>query len=191
MSATSLKIKARRIAASDIDDVASLLARGFRRRPRQSWLRALERLSVHPTPAGFPKYGFLLESDGTRVGVILLIFSMIGAGGGCTPRCNISSWYVEPAFRSTRHFISQALKDKTATYLNISPGSHIQPVIEAQGFTRYSNGQFTAFPALFRMPNERPGTVLETDLNQPGAAFEPFERELLLKHSEYACISLW
>jgi hypothetical protein len=132
-----------------------------------------------------------LESDGTPVGVILLIFSMIGAGGGCTPRCNISSWYVEPAFRSTRHFISQALKDKTATYLNISPASHVQPVIEAQGFTRYSNGQFIAFPALFRKPNEGPRTVLETDVNQPGAAFKLFEQELLLKHSEYGCISLW
>jgi len=74
---------------------------------------------------------------------------------------------------------------------NISPASHVQPVIEAQGFTRYSNGQFIAFPALFRKPNEGPGTVLETDVNQPGAPFELFEQELLLKHSEYGCISLW
>jgi hypothetical protein len=117
---------------------------------------------------------------------------MIGAGGGGTPRCNVSSWYVEPAFRSYAPlFISQALKDKTATYLNISPAAHVQPVIEAQGFTRYSSGQFVTFPTLFQVPDDNSRTVLETDVNQPGAAFEPFERELLLKHSEYGCIGLW
>jgi hypothetical protein len=83
------------------------------------------------------------------------------------------------------------LKDKTATYLNISPASHVQPIIKAQGFTRYSSGQFVTFPTLSRMPNDNPRTVLGTDVNRPGAAFEPFERELLLRHSEYGCISLW
>jgi len=30
--------------------------------------------------------------------VILLIFSSVPAGAGITIRCNVSSWYVEPAF---------------------------------------------------------------------------------------------
>jgi hypothetical protein len=191
-SSSSSTIRARKITASDIESIASLLARGFKRRPRQYWLRALERLSVHPTPTGFPKYGYLLECDGVPVGVILLIFSMIPGGDVPMPRCNVSSWYVEPAFRGYAPlFISQALKDKTATYLNISPASHVQPIIKAQGFTRYSSGQFVTFPTLSRMPNDNPRTVLGTDVNRPGAAFEPFERELLLRHSEYGCISLW
>jgi hypothetical protein len=152
---------------------------------------ALDRLSAHPTPANFPKYGYLMENDGALVGVILLIFSRIQTGDACTPRCNVSSWYVEPAYRSYAPLlISQALKNKNVTYLNISPASHVQRVIEAQGFTRYSSGQFVTFPTPFRVPSDNPGTVLGVD-GDPGAPFEPFERELLLKHSEYGCMSLW
>ena len=190
-SSTSSTIRARKITASDIEGVASLLARGFKRRPRQYWLRALERLSAHPTPIGFPRYGFLLESDGAPVGVILLIFSMISAGDVRKPRCNVSSWYVEPAYRGYASLlISKALKDKSVTYLNISPASHVQRIIEAQGFTRYNGGQFVIFPTLARVPSNNTGTVHEVDVD-PSARFEPFERELLLKHSEYGCMSLW
>jgi hypothetical protein len=190
VSTHSPTIRARRITASDIDSVATLLARGFRRRTRQYWLAGLDRLSAHPTPESFPKYGYLLESDGVPVGVILLIFSIIQTGN-VSPRCNVSSWYVEPAFRSYAPLlISQALKNKNVTYLNISPASHVQRVIEAQGFARYATGQFVALPNLFRVPGDNPATVLGVDMD-PGAFFEPFERELLLKHSEYGCLSLW
>jgi hypothetical protein len=191
VSISSPTIRARRIAASDIDDVATLLAKGFRRRPRHYWLTALDRLSAHPTPAGLPKYGYLLQSDGVPVGVILLIFSIIKAGDVRAPRCNVSSWYVEPAYRGYASLlISRALKDKSVTYLNISPASHVQRIIEAQGFTRYNGGQFVTFPTLVRVPSNNAGTVLGVDAD-PGAPFEPFERDLLLKHSEYGCMSLW
>jgi hypothetical protein len=191
VSTSSPTIRARRITASDIGDVAALLARGFRRRPRHYWLTALDRLSVHPTPTGFPKYGYLLQSDGVPVGVILLIFSTIKAGEECAPRCNVSSWYVEPAFRGYAPLlISQALKDKSVTYFNISPASHVQRIIQAQGFTRYNGGQFVAFPTLVRIPSNNAATVLGVDAD-PDAPFEPFERDLLLKHSEYGCMSLW
>jgi hypothetical protein len=164
---------------------------GFRRRSRHYWLAALDRLSAHPTPTGFPKYGYLLESDAVPVGVILLIFSVIKAGEACMPRCNVSSWYVDPAYRGYASLlISQALKDKSLTYFNISPASHVQRIIEAQGFERYNGGQFVTFPTLVRFPRDNRGTVHGVD-EEPGAPFEPYERDLLLKHSEYGCISLW
>ena len=75
-----------------------------------------------------PKFGYLLESGGDLVGVILLIFSSIPGQDTSKIRCNVSSWYVEPAFRSHASLlISQAIKHKNVTYVNISPAMHTQP----------------------------------------------------------------
>jgi hypothetical protein len=191
VSASLPKIRARQITKSDFESVAALLARGFKRRTRHYWLRALDRLATRQTPEGFPRYGYLIEDDGLPVGVILLIFSRIQTGDACTPRCNVSSWYVEPAYRSyATLLISHALKNKNMTYLNISPASHVQRIIEAQGFTLYSGGQFVTVPTLCRAPGHRQGTLLGVDVH-PDAPFEPFERDLLLTHSQYGCMSVW
>jgi hypothetical protein len=172
--------------------VADLLAKGFRRRSRQYWLQGLERLAKHPTPTGRPKYGLLLEADGSIVGVILLIFTTIDIGTERVTRCNVSSWYVEPAYRShATLFISQAVKrEQDVTYLNISPARHVQPIIEAQGFLRYSQGQFLALPVLSGGSNRANVRVFNAN-KCPDVNFEPFERDLLLSHIEYGCVGAW
>jgi hypothetical protein len=191
VSAALPKIRTRLITDSDIEAVASLLSKGFKRRSRQYWLRALDRLAKHPTPTGFPKYGYLMEGDCAPVGVVLLIFSRVQRDGTFKVRCNVSSWYVEPAYRSFATFlVLHALSNKSVTYLNISPAPHVQRIIEAQGYLQYTRGQFVAFPALFRAPNCSEGTVLGVHAS-PDVPFEPFEQDLLLKHSEYGCISFW
>src|SRR5882757_10956141 len=143
------KVRCRQINDSDVDGVGDLLTRGFRIRSRNYWRRALASLGSHPTPAGLPKYGYLLESDGAPVGVILLIFSSIPGHDAAAMRCNVSSWYVEPAYRShAALLVSQAIKHKNVTYVNISPAVHTRPIVEAQGFARYTTGQFVAAPML-------------------------------------------
>ena len=184
-----LATRCRQIANSDLNGVANVLARGFPRRSTKYWLKALERLSVHSTPPGLPRYGYLLENDGTPVGAILLIFST--ARDSSTLRCNVSSWCAEPAFRTHASLlIQQALKNKNVTYINISPATHVLRTIEAQGFSRYSNGQFVAIPTLGWNASSSPVTLSRPHL-EPNAPFEPYERELLLKHAGYGCISLW
>jgi hypothetical protein len=185
------RLRSRLIADADIEGVATLLAKGFKRRTREYWLRALDRLARHPTPAGFPKYGYLMEIDGAPIGVILLIFSTIQNGDSCAIRCNVSSWYVEATYRALATLLSpQAVKKKDITYVNISPASHVQRIVEAQGFSRYSNGQFVAFPALFPAISDSHGTVLEADA-RPDVTFESFEWDILLTHAEYGCTSFW
>ena len=39
-------------------------------------------------------------------------------------------------------------RHKTVTYLNVPPASNTEPIIEAQGWTRYSDGLFVAVPAV-------------------------------------------
>jgi hypothetical protein len=148
-------------------------------------------MAKHPTPEGFPKYGYLMEIDGAPIGCVLLIFSTVQSGGSRAIRCNVSSWYVEPDYRAhATLLISHALKKKGVTYVNISPASHVQSIIEAQGFSRYSGGQFVAFPTLLQKKRENPGTVLRAE-TIPDAPFEPFEREILLTHADYGCTSVW
>ena len=185
------RVRCRQIGSSDLNGVANLLARGFRRRTVKYWHRALERMSSHSTPPGLPKYGYLLEQHGTPVGAILLIFSTVQTGTTSRVRCNLSSWYAEPAFRGHASLlILHATKDKNITYFNISPAVHVMPIIEAQGFSRYSNGQFLTIPAL--SGNSAGGRVtLSRPNSDPNAPFESYERDVLLEHARYGCMSLW
>ena len=135
-----------------------------------------------------PRYGYLLENNGTPVGAILLIFAQTPGGGEV--RANVSSWYVDPPFRGyAQLLVSQALKLKTVTYLNVSAAPHTWPIVQAQGYQRYSRGVFVALPALAR--SGEAGTRLVAADDTPGAPYAPFEQELLREHARYGCVSLW
>jgi hypothetical protein len=97
---------------------------------------------------------------------------------------------VEPAYRAyAALFAAQIWKKKAFTFVNINPAKHTQPIIESQGFLRYSDGQFIAVPIFSSTSRDmdvkvvRGGEYLHTSL-------EPFERDLLLAHEAYGCISV-
>src|SRR5437016_6067504 len=91
------KIRSREITEADIGGAIDLLTRSFLPRSCDYWRRAFEKLKIHHTPDGLPRYGHLLECDGAIVGVILQISSSIPAAANATiTRCNLSSWCVEP-----------------------------------------------------------------------------------------------
>jgi hypothetical protein len=185
-------MRSRPIAPSDRDGVVRLLNKGFGfRRSRRFWQGLLDRLDRRAVPDGLPRYGYLLESTGRPVGAVLLIFSTPRTGVDADAlRCNISSWYVEPSFRGYAPMLaSQALRHKSATYLNISPAPNTRPIIEAQGYTRYSKGLFLAVPALWRSAD--PSARIVAADREPGAPAEPFESDLLIRHAGYGCLSFW
>jgi len=186
------EIRSRLIAPSDRDGVVRLLNKGFRwRRNRRFWERVLDRLERREVPQGLPKFGYLLENSGQPVGAVLLIVSTTpGAAEPGAVRANISSWYVEPAFRGYAALLAaQALRHKTVTYLNISPAPNTRKIIEAQGYRRYSNGLFMAAPALARSAAAE--VVVVAADREPGAPIEPFERDLMTRHAGYGCLCLW
>jgi hypothetical protein len=191
MFAPAPSIRCRQIAESDVAGIIALLARGFPARSLQFWQRALEHLGQHEPPPGLPKYGYLLESGGAPVGTLLLICSTSHTDGKLSARCNLSSWYVDPAFRSYAPLlVSRALSHKDVTYLNVSPAPHTWPIIEAQGFVRYCDGVFVAIPVLSGLFGQSDVRILDPN-TQPAAAFDPFEQEILRRHAELGCISLW
>jgi hypothetical protein len=182
-------IRCRQIAEADIPAVATLLKRGFPTRTQQFWCNALQRLARRAAPAGFPQYGYLIESGDEPVGAILMICSTMREDDRAVTRCNLSSWYVEPAFRTYASLlVSHALGHRNVTYMNVSAAPHTWPIIEAQGFSRYCEGIFVAVPQFKRAAeNVRVFDATRT----PSVSFDASERELLLRHAEHGCISLW
>ncbi len=184
-------LRCRQIDESDIDAAASLLARGFPAHNHQFWLRAFAQLTRHEPPPGLPKYGYLLESNGVVVGAILLICSTMRAGDAVATRCNLSSWYIEPPFRAYAPLlVSQALRHKNVTYLNVSPAPHTRPIIEAQGFLRYCDGIFIAVPMLQGLFGGPAVAVFDVQ-RQPGVDFDAFDQDVMVQHVAHGCISLW
>jgi hypothetical protein len=191
MLASMQGLRCRQIGETDIAAVAALLARGFRNRDRRFWLRAFARLMRREPPPGLPKYGYLMERGGVPVGAILVICTTMRAGEATTTRCNLSSWYVEPEFRAyATLLVSQALRHKDVTYLNVSPAPHTEPIIAAQGFARYCDGIFVAVPLLSGWFGHAGVKVFDAH-NNPAVPFDPAERDILLQHSAHGCISLW
>jgi hypothetical protein len=190
MTSSVPRVRCRQIEDDDIAAVGGLLARGFPNHSRQFWDQALAQLKRRKPPAGLPQYGYLLEVDNTRVGVLLLICATARSGGMTAPRCNLSSWYVEPAYRAYAPFlVSRALAQKDVTYLNVSAAPHTWPIIEAQGFARYSEGLFVCVPALTHGPSQ-PVTVFDASRN-PTVVFDPYDQDVLAQHAAHGCLSLW
>jgi hypothetical protein len=184
------KIRCREISAADLDAVADLLTRGFVGRSRDYWMQGLRRQAAREVPNGYPRFGYMLHSDGAPVGVLLLLYSSRINGGEPMIQCNLSSWYVEPAFRNYAPLLtSLAQKNKEVTYLNISPATWTWPIIEAQGFKPYCSGLFFSIPALSRVT---PGMTVET-VSPDVSTIEGLpdaEVELLTRHARYGCLSL-
>jgi hypothetical protein len=182
-------MRCRQIGEADVAAVAILLTRGFPNRTHCFWLNAMQQLARRAPPAGLPKYGYLLESDGVPVGAILMICSTMRTGEETATRCNLSSWYVDPAFRAyATLLVSHALRHKNVTYLNVSAAPHTWPIIEAQGFSRYCDGIFIAMPMLSGLIG---GARVFDAHRKPAVGFDAFEQEILLQHAEHGCISLW
>jgi hypothetical protein len=184
-------LRCRRIDETDIEAVASLLAQGFPTRDRQFWLSAFAKLTRHATPAGLPKYGYLLESDGVVRGALLLIFSTVPAGKTTVTRCNLSSWYVEPAFRAYAPLlVAHAIGRRDVIYMNISPALHTRPIIEAQGFSRYCEGTIFTVPMLSGSSDAAKVRVFDAN-RRPVVTFDAGDQSILLEHAAFGCISLW
>ncbi len=184
------RIRCREISEADIDAVADLLTRGFFGRPRQYWLQGLHRQGAREVPAGYPRFGYMLDHDGQPVGVLLLLYSSRNDGQAASIHCNLSSWYVDPAFRNYAPLLARiAQRNQEVTYLNISPAVWTWPIIEMQGFNSYCSGLFFSIPALSRAKTDTtieivtPDTVAVEGLSQG-------EAELLARHAQYGCVSL-
>lgn len=179
-----MTVRRRQIQEADLGAIAELLARGFRLRSKKYWLRGFARMVRRSVPPGYPRFGLLLENEGRIVGAILTIYSSVPVDGGCAIRCNLSSWYLEPEFRSYAPLLA-SFRDPAVTYVNISPAPNTWATIEAQGFSCIREGWFLSFPA-FSRGGERPRI-----LPLSAAPQDLRERPLLQEHAALGCTVLF
>lgn len=183
-------IRCREIGASDLDAIADLLTRGFASRSRDYWMRGLKRQTAREVPEGYPRFGYMLDNEGAPVGVLLLLYSAGEEDGKTVIRCNLSSWYVEPAFRSYASILTKiAQRHKEVTYINISPASWTWRIVEAQGFRSYCNGLFCSFPALSRRSRGMTVEIVSRHV-QAIKGLSATEVTLLARHAAFGCLSL-
>ena len=184
------KIRCREIAEADIEAVARLLTHGFVGRSHEYWTQGLRRQAERAVPHGYPRFGYMLDQGGVPVGVLLLLYTSRAEDGEAAIYCNLSSWYVEPAFRNYAPMLTKiAQKNKEVTYINISPATWTWPIIETQGFRSYCSGLFFSVPALSR---GKTGTTIETVSaeTQAIAGLSADELARLTRHARYGCLSV-
>jgi hypothetical protein len=186
-AAAAPNIGLRQIRDSDIPAVARLLTRGFQDRTEGFWHGFLDCLERRDTPAGLPKFGYLLEAEGAVVGALLLIFSRPCGDDGI--RCNVSSWYVEQKFRSYASLmVAKALRDKDVTYVNVTPSPHTLPIVQAQGYSQYSRGTFVAAPLLQPGPGQ---AKIVTAGGRAPTGTRRSDQKILTEHAKFGCIGFW
>jgi hypothetical protein len=181
------QVRCREIEAADFDPIVGLLTE-----QRDLWAHRVKLLSERssPAPAGYPKYGYLLDHNGETVGALFTLFSDVLVNQERKIRCYVSGWYVAPAFRAYAGLlVAYALRHKHVTYLNITPTKLVMPLLEAQGYVRFCNGRFTAIPAL-SLRSEKTKIALVTSRTRADEHLQAPEIELLSRHAEYGCISL-
>jgi len=166
------------------------LTRGFVGRSRDYWMQGLRRQAAREVPNGYPRFGYMLDHDGAVAGVLLLLYTARTDGTDAAIQCNLSSWYVEPAFRNYAPMLTKiAQRHKEVTYLNISPATWTWPIIEAQGFSSYCSGLFFSVPLLSRVARGMRVETIAPDTKTVGGLSES-EAELLARHARYGCLSL-
>ena len=191
-SSSAPKVICREILANDAKGVIQLLDKDFSSaRDKSFWEMAFERMSTHRAPPGYPQFGYILEADGVPVGIILLIFTEIDNDeDSAYIQCSVSSWYVEPQFRSFGTLLmSFALKHKHVTYFNLTPAPHTWKILAAQGYRRFSDGRVTSIPML---SNNAWGCRVEhaSKASMHSSGLSQFELDLLKIHADYGCLSL-
>jgi hypothetical protein len=186
----AVKPLVREILESDLEAIGDLLTRGFVHRSRDYWMRGLQRQGARSLPANAVRYGYLIESQDKPVGCLLLIYSGKTIDGETASFCNLSSWYVDPAFRNyAALFASMTQKRKDVTYFNVTPAVPTWPILETQGFVPYCRGLHFSVPALAR--NGRGIKIEAVAPDTPEIAGLPgTDLEMLRRHAGYGGLSL-
>lgn len=183
------KVRVRTIEETDLEIAIGLLRIGFDDRSETYWRVGFERHRAQPLPDGVPRYGYLIEKDGEAVGVLLALYRVIETDEGTHLRCNLSSWYVKPEFRSLGTLLDgYAMRDRTVTYVNVTPAPQTWQMHLARGFKSICAGQMLVLPLLSRW--QRNGGRVWAASTESLALLPEAEARLVADHVSYDCIGL-
>lgn len=182
------RFRCREINVGDLEPLVELLTAGYQLPDQTLWRQRIDRLSRHSAPAGFPRYGYVLDCDGSPVGVVFTVYSSYPAGEKTKVRCYLANWFVDPNYRSYAIMLAAyAVRNREVTFRIGTPSEHSLPILLALGYQKYCSGRYVCVPALsWRSERVR---VMRFDPG-PGDANASHEDRLFRAHVEYGCIAL-
>lgn len=184
------RLTSRQIVDDDLSMLAPFLASGVGY-PVSYFRTVLDRLRERQVPASFPRYGYVLLEGGAIVGAMLQIYSQVPGATGPMVRCHMATWCVDEAYRSVAAlFFRKALNNPNVTFINTSARPVAIPTIKAQGFEKYSAGQFLVSPILAAIGRRHAARVVPAG-SPLGASGDPIEEQLMNDHASFGCIALW
>jgi hypothetical protein len=173
----------------DFQAAAALLSEGFPQHQGTFWNEGLERLRRYADNAscGVP-LGQLLIVKGEPVGVALTPASLRHDDAGKAYRLiNFSSWYLKPEHRwRAAMMFRHVVADKDATYLDLTPAPHVQPMLPLFGFRPMSVGSECVWTPLWALRSSRGAKVREFCVDDPLPVYAPPAHQLLV-HNELGC----
>jgi hypothetical protein len=150
-------------------------------------------LTSKDVPPGYPRYGYVATVGRRVVGAILLIFTNVENHGAASIRCHVTSWCVDKQYRMLAlALFARGFKFRDVTYINISAGPGVRPIIQAQGFREYSRGEFifSPFMHIFKGPTAPKVRILDWR-HEPQATYDSYELQVVRDHGRYGCLSFW
>lgn len=179
----------RQIKEDDLPVLVPLLCEGFPRSRSSYWATGLQRLRTRECPAGTEKYGYVLTSENKLRGAVLTISSFHGEGSKRCLFVNISSWYVQPAFRGgpAKELLRHACRRDDVTYTNLSAAPHTIRTIEAFGFQQWTAGQMLVLGLASRRTASTKARILPP--SEWGGSELSGESALLAEHERFGCLA--
>jgi len=135
----------RAVTAGDFDAVAPLLETfPGSKRPREHWRRML---FDPPWDTGGPERGFALFDGARAVGFLGTLYSVRPVDGAPHRFCNLSSWVVEDAYRSSSmQLVFPLLAMKDVTFVNLTPSPAAHRIFAGLGFRTLEDHQVLEVP---------------------------------------------
>lgn len=169
------------VAAEDFSRVHSaLLCKLDDRIPIHRWRRIFEWGWTNPED----HVGFALEApDGRLVGFIATVYSLQAFGSAVLPVCNLSSWIVEPGYRSSAlSLVMPVLRRRDLTVTNLTSLPEVNALFRKLGFRTLETHCRIIFPV------PRPGLPknVECQRLEPSAPGAKIDQQVLTRASDHS-----
>ena len=183
----------RPIGFQSLDEALPVLARGFPAAPAAFWDSGLSRLRQYGAADPAARAGYLLEAEGSDVGVILTIPSTREIGGESHSVVNLSSWYIDERHRwRGPRMLQQVVSNATTLYTDLTPTEPVRAMIGRFGFRNWTEGTLIFMLPLLALKPAKSAHVFPLH-KLPSDTFPPFTRRMLDDHAALGCIAagLW
>jgi hypothetical protein len=184
----------RAISFEALPTTLPILSRGFPGVRPERWTAALDRLRRFGASDPARCAGYLLETKGQQVGIMLTIPSVRSTDpNAARPVVNLSSWYIDPDHRWHAPRMLQSITGCDATlYTDLTATPPIRGMIGRMGFRGWTEGTLIApLPLVAALPAGASHVIPFAELASD--AFSGSIRHMLDEHAALDCISvgLW